>query len=156
MEVSLLDLLDFPVILFTAGVGSRHAVSRVVVRSIMSIPNGINVSRELQLQDELRSTKDELSRVMQTLKNLHVRKKELEEKIDTVKTELKLLNESHSSSTKFEVDSFSWSKDLNKTLKSVFNIEEFRSYQKAAINATMSNLDVILIMPTGKFSFKLS
>ncbi len=117
----------------------------------MSIPNGINVSRELQLQDELRSTKDELSKVMQTLKNLHVRKNELEEKIDTVKTELKMLNENQSFSTKFEADSFSWSNDLSKTLKSVFNIKEFRSYQKAAINATMSNLDVILIMPTGRF-----
>lgn len=114
------------------------------------VPNGVSVPRTLQLQDELRTTKDELSKVIETLKNLHIRRKELEEKVDTLKTELEMLNDTESSWKNFEGDSFSWSSELTKTLKSVFKLDTFRSYQKAAINATMSGLDVILIMPTGK------
>ncbi|ODM89726.1 ATP-dependent DNA helicase Q1 [Orchesella cincta] len=82
----------------------------------------------MQLQEELRQTKDELTKVTETLKKLQVRKRELDKKVGDLKTELKLLNETESSWTKFEGESFSWSAELRKT---------------------MSGLDVILIMPTG-------
>lgn len=115
-----------------------------------NVPNGVSVHRTLQLQEELRTTKDELSKVTEKLKSLLERKKELTEKVSTIKTELKLLNEAESTPwTSFEGDSFGWSDEMKKTLKSIFHIDDFRSYQKAAINATMSGLDIILIMPTG-------
>ncbi|CAG9771389.1 unnamed protein product [Ceutorhynchus assimilis] len=42
-----------------------------------------------------------------------------------------------------------WSKEVYKILKSNFKFDEFRSNQLAAINATLSKQDVLLIMPTG-------
>lgn len=44
---------------------------------------------------------------------------------------------------------FPWHKNLQKTLKSVFQLDTFRSQQLAAINITLSKHDCILIMPTG-------
>eukprot|EP01134_Creolimax_fragrantissima_P000323 CFRG0323T1 len=45
---------------------------------------------------------------------------------------------------------FPWTKKLHEALKSVFKINgPLRSMQRAAINATLSNEDVFLIMPTG-------
>lgn len=125
-------------------------IRRRYYQAMTSLANGVSAPRSVQLQDELRSTKDELSKVMETLKSLQLRKKELDEKIGSLKNELKILNETQSSWTKYEDESFSWSEDMRETLTTVFGIDDFRSYQKAAINATMSGLDVILIMPTGE------
>ena len=44
---------------------------------------------------------------------------------------------------------FPWNTQVLYTLKSVFKIDAFRPLQRSCINATLSNQDVILIMPTG-------
>ena len=44
---------------------------------------------------------------------------------------------------------FPWSKRLRKVLSLVFKLNRFSPLQHETINATMSNEDVILIMPTG-------
>lgn len=120
---------------------------------VIKIDDGVHVPRALELQDELMTAKKELGEVTEAIKKLQIRRKELEKRVGDLKGELKFLNEAEQSWAKFETDSFSWSKDLKNTLNSVFKIEDFRSYQKAAINATMSGLDVILIMPTGNYCF---
>ncbi|EDO32632.1 predicted protein, partial [Nematostella vectensis] len=44
---------------------------------------------------------------------------------------------------------FSWSQEVEAALKNVFKIDTFRHLQLECINATMSGVDCILIMPTG-------
>lgn len=44
---------------------------------------------------------------------------------------------------------FPWYQNVQKTLKTVFQIDTFRSQQLAAINITLSKHDAIIIMPTG-------
>ena len=44
---------------------------------------------------------------------------------------------------------FPWSKGINEALRDKFKLEKFRPLQLAAINASLSKHDVILIMPTG-------
>lgn len=44
---------------------------------------------------------------------------------------------------------FPWHQKVQKTLKTVFKLDTFRSQQLAAINITLSKHDAILIMPTG-------
>lgn len=44
---------------------------------------------------------------------------------------------------------FAWYQDVQKTLKTIFKLDKFRSQQLAAINITLSKHDAILIMPTG-------
>ncbi|XP_043569369.1 ATP-dependent DNA helicase Q1 [Chiloscyllium plagiosum] len=44
---------------------------------------------------------------------------------------------------------FPWSQKVDETLKSVFKLQTFRPLQLQAINVTMSEKDIFLIMPTG-------
>ena len=44
---------------------------------------------------------------------------------------------------------YPWSKRVREVLSLVFKLNGFRPLQHETINATMSNEDVILIMPTG-------
>lgn len=44
---------------------------------------------------------------------------------------------------------FPWSKNIKEKLKTIFNIDKFRSQQLETINVTMSKIDVILVAPTG-------
>lgn len=44
---------------------------------------------------------------------------------------------------------FPWHKNVQKVLKTVFQLDTFRSQQLAAINITLSKQDAIIIMPTG-------
>ena len=45
--------------------------------------------------------------------------------------------------------SFSWSREMRDTLFLVFGYRDFRSTQRAIINATLARRDVFVIMPTG-------
>jgi ATP-dependent DNA helicase Q1 len=83
------------------------------------------------------------------LKQLTQRKRDLDKKVKDLKAELDLLNESESGVTQFDRDDFPWGGKMMSVLRDVFRIQDFRSHQKVAVNATMSGLDLILIMPTG-------
>lgn len=45
---------------------------------------------------------------------------------------------------------FSWSKEVQAKLCSVFQLSKFRPLQQAAINLSMSGKDLFLVMPTGR------
>ncbi|KRT83393.1 helicase [Oryctes borbonicus] len=47
------------------------------------------------------------------------------------------------------LDEFPWSKKIQEVLENTFHLEKFREHQIAAINATLSKKDTILLMPTG-------
>lgn len=109
-----------------------------------------NITTVSRLQDELRSSKKELATVSEQLQQLGARKWELQKRVEDIKSELNLLNENESSSmSKYHGDDFPWSQEMQTKLKTVFNIQNFRSHQKAGINATMLGADLILVMPTG-------
>ncbi|XP_039524337.1 ATP-dependent DNA helicase Q1 isoform X1 [Pimephales promelas] len=50
----------------------------------------------------------------------------------------------------YEESDFSWSKEVQAKLCSVFQISKFRPLQQAAINLSMSGKDLFLVMPTGR------
>lgn len=47
------------------------------------------------------------------------------------------------------IDEFPWSEKIKEVLVKTFGLQEFREHQLAAINATLSKKDLILLMPTG-------
>ncbi|XP_056605298.1 ATP-dependent DNA helicase Q1 isoform X3 [Triplophysa dalaica] len=49
-----------------------------------------------------------------------------------------------------EESDFSWSKEVQGELMSVFKLSKFRPLQRAAINLSMSGKDLFLVMPTGR------
>ena len=49
----------------------------------------------------------------------------------------------------FDNEGFEWSRELSRTLERVFGHRQFRQNQRAIVNATMSQRDVFVIMPTG-------
>ena len=55
----------------------------------------------------------------------------------------------HTQSVDWENGHFEWSEKLGSVLKSRFKLDSFRPLQLSAINATLSEQDAILIMPTG-------
>ncbi|CAG7822773.1 unnamed protein product [Allacma fusca] len=114
-----------------------------------SSESGMLVPQSVRLQDDLRSAKEELTQTISQIKKLQERKRELDGRISNIKCELDMLSKGGSASAQYEVDTFPWSDEMMSKLRSVFKIEDFRSYQKAAVNATMNNLDCLLIMPTG-------
>ncbi|KAJ2737555.1 ATP-dependent DNA helicase sgs1, partial [Coemansia sp. BCRC 34301] len=48
-----------------------------------------------------------------------------------------------------EQANYHWTRDVYKTLRTVFKMKEFRSRQLEAINATLQGKDVFVLMPTG-------
>uniref|UniRef100_A0A673KG68 ATP-dependent DNA helicase n=1 Tax=Sinocyclocheilus rhinocerous TaxID=307959 RepID=A0A673KG68_9TELE len=50
----------------------------------------------------------------------------------------------------YEESDFSWSKEVQAKLCSVFQLSNFRPLQRAAINLSMSGKDLFLVMPTGR------
>ncbi|KAK3517902.1 hypothetical protein QTP70_027310 [Hemibagrus guttatus] len=50
----------------------------------------------------------------------------------------------------YEESDFSWSKDVEAKMATVFKLSKFRPLQRAAINLSMSGRDLFLVMPTGR------
>ena len=102
---------------------------------------------------ELVSVEDELEILLQRQEKLLKRKKSLEYQRDEVKCSLpvnsKLISQSEAQFTDWEKGDFPWNSSVIKTLKSTFNIDQFRPLQSSCINATLSGKDTFLIMPTG-------
>lgn len=105
-----------------------------------------NISR---LQQDLTSKKEEVKQISEELNKLNARKRKLVKELKSIEEELDFLSGHESSHSQFEGDQFPWSREMMLKLKSVFKIDTFRSHQKAAINATLSKIDCLLIMPTG-------
>ncbi|XP_041713422.1 ATP-dependent DNA helicase Q1 isoform X1 [Coregonus clupeaformis] len=51
---------------------------------------------------------------------------------------------------RYENDDFPWSTELEQNLKDAFQLSKFRPLQLKAINLSMSNKDLFLVMPTGR------
>ncbi|RWS27579.1 hypothetical protein B4U80_01150 [Leptotrombidium deliense] len=95
----------------------------------------------------LQEAKEELETVVKQIRDLKKRKGELEDEIWRLEDVLNAA--SHGMEQEFDNDSYPWSGDLKKKLKEVFKIDDFRVLQRACINATLSKIDCLLILPTG-------
>ncbi|KAI1291828.1 ATP-dependent DNA helicase Q1 [Halotydeus destructor] len=100
-------------------------------------------------QQQLREATEEFNIVKDEINKLQARKRQLQEKIDSIKLALNSEGDPNSVKRKYDRSDFKWSTELEEKLKSVFRIDEFRSFQRPAINATLNKVDCLLIMPTG-------
>ena len=104
----------------------------------------------LKKQDELQKRKQTLEQRKDSLKRIS---KPLENipslDLRTHASSLITHNTTTNSCTNWENGKFPWSAAVATTLKSTFNIDQFRPLQSSCVNATLSNEDTILIMPTG-------
>uniref|UniRef100_A0A915HHU3 DNA 3'-5' helicase n=1 Tax=Romanomermis culicivorax TaxID=13658 RepID=A0A915HHU3_ROMCU len=98
---------------------------------------------------ELNRISEELTDIDGRLLELKKRRQELQSKKQQLEQKLKLSTESREVIKDFSTEDFPWSPNVRHILKSTFIMENFRDYQLAVINATLSNEDVILIMSTG-------
>ncbi|KAJ8938071.1 hypothetical protein NQ318_014552 [Aromia moschata] len=78
------------------------------------------------------------------------RKKFYQQKKEDLKTQYNLAKiKNRSDATEWIEKKFEWSETLLKLLREKFKFRDFRAKQLAAINATLSKKDVLLLMPTG-------
>ncbi|KAK3927929.1 ATP-dependent DNA helicase Q1 [Frankliniella fusca] len=100
-------------------------------------------------EEELAAIDHELSQVASEIENLRNRQQYLLQRKESIKGRLLSLKSERVSSKDWNGTDFPWSKKLESTLKEVFNISEFRPFQRATMNAVLSKEDTILLMPTG-------
>lgn len=73
----------------------------------------------------------------------------LESERDDLKSQYNLERSKRESEIDWTSTDFKWAIQAQEILKQRFHLNEFRPKQLAAINATLSNKDVLLLMPTG-------
>ena len=91
------------------------------------------------------------------IKEITVQKLQLEHRLEKLKSKRKELKATYNTKLRNELDhwtawsdaSYPWSSNVDIILKDKFSLSAFRPQQLAAINATLSKKDVILLMPTG-------
>lgn len=104
------------------------------------------------LQNDLSRVKNEKSLIVEEIGRLQQQRRKLSEKIDEIKLEIETIQSQTNHRDireKFSNETYEWSQKAQSLLESVFGLKEFRFHQLAAINAVLSGLDVLLIMPTG-------
>ncbi|XP_060516387.1 ATP-dependent DNA helicase Q1-like [Cylas formicarius] len=95
------------------------------------------------IESELKNLEEEQCKIMNKIKILKGAKEELQQ--ERKKARIKNRPEA----TQWIEKKFSWSDRVDELLKEKFKFKNFRSRQLAAINATLSGKDVLLVMPTG-------
>lgn len=100
-------------------------------------------------EDEIAVIDFELKQIEYEMQKLEDRKQILTQRKEKLKDDALLKRSLSVSKKDWTKEDFSWSKDLRKALKDVFKIDKLRELQLPTMNAIMSNVDVILIMPTG-------
>ncbi|KAJ8986208.1 hypothetical protein NQ317_009914 [Molorchus minor] len=98
-----------------------------------------------------------LNKIEMSLKQLEEEKRKISNRIRILTSEKEDLRNQYSLSkvrnrsdtTEWVKNKFEWSENLLKLLMEKFKFQDFRSKQLAAINATLSKKDVLLLMPTG-------
>ena len=101
------------------------------------------------IETELIIVQSELETLLQKQEQLLERKEELKSQIDSLENSRLQDKNAELRSIDWEEGEFPWTPNVFTTLKSTFKIDKFRPLQASCINATLSNKDTILIMPTG-------
>ncbi|CAH1103321.1 unnamed protein product [Psylliodes chrysocephalus] len=98
-----------------------------------------------------------LNRIEQNIQELQRKKAQIISKLKILETEKEDLQNNYKlakiRSSKNEPEwvnkKFDWSDEIFKVLKEKFKFDNFRQKQLAAVNSTLANKDVLLLMPTG-------
>ena len=100
-----------------------------------------------QSRDELNSVMEELTQLDQQIDNLMARRKKL---LKRKKRLEKMLNPDTPTDPKvWDKSDFPWSARVEQVRNTLFGIENFRPLQLEVINAVLSGIDCMVIMPTG-------
>ena len=95
-----------------------------------------------ELDVQIASIDDEIDRLKR-------KKKSLQEKKKAILDEEQKAKEKSLQSQNWKTRSFAWSQNVSEILTDTFGLSSFRSHQLETINASLSGLDVFLVMPTG-------
>ncbi|XP_065209170.1 ATP-dependent DNA helicase Q1-like [Planococcus citri] len=102
------------------------------------------------LEEELKTVSKNLREVEAKIRILQEKREELRKRKDLLADTISLQKSKElGSDSKWDSEDYPWYPKLSQKLKDVFKISSFRPNQLAAINATLSKQDVIVIMPTG-------
>lgn len=110
-----------------------------------------------ELKDQLSALNIQLEYVGSEISHLMQQQSQLQKQKEMIEKKLKFKNESTLSKSTFDNETakirwgktFKWDYEVNKVLKKVFKLNEFRPLQREVINATMQGKDLLLIMSTG-------
>ncbi|XP_053684991.1 ATP-dependent DNA helicase Q1-like [Sabethes cyaneus] len=91
----------------------------------------------------------ELEEIDLKISQLRARRKQLEQLQERLHIHKVQENSNLLVEKKWDAENFHWSDRVRTVLKDVFHMEKFRAQQLAAINAVLSQNDVILLAPTG-------
>jgi ATP-dependent DNA helicase Q1 len=120
-------------------------------------------SQEEQIDKELETVESECSKLFKKVKKLEQELEEVKKQYSKASNKLKTLKRSRcDQENKHKIEAtnrnlnsewierqFKWSDTIKKLVKEKFHFDSFRPKQLAAINATLSKKDVLLVMPTG-------
>ncbi|PAV78291.1 hypothetical protein WR25_06733 [Diploscapter pachys] len=111
-------------------------------------------SKNSKLSAKLSRIEEELKLVDAEILKLRQRKVELQTERALVESEIESLVDSRQNATgspgdDWDNDNFPWSAEARKILKEVFQLSDFRQYQRAAVNAVLKKEDTIVVMSTG-------
>ncbi len=112
-----------------------------------------------ELSEELSKIEEQIGSIENEIKYLIGEKHKLLERRDLIRAQLQSIDDLNTCSMIQQADiesdidwengRFPWTDELSLKLLSKFSISSFRHLQLSCINATLSNHDVILLMPTG-------
>lgn len=103
----------------------------------------------LEIDTELASVQTELERLLHRQEKLQEKRSLLTAQLESIRAVKQQEENTRLQGIDWENGVFPWTDKVQTTLKSFFKLNSFRHLQLSSINATLSNRDSILIMPTG-------
>ena len=101
-----------------------------------------------QRAKQLRDAKKEYDEITSQISLLKAKQREVAARIERLQDTSGQSN-SFRGEEYYDNDNFEWSKKLMEKCREIFKIKQLRFLQRPAINATLSGVDCLLIMPTG-------
>lgn len=115
-------------------IADENDIKSEVLASQMEVQN---------IDHELGTIETEINRLLSQQKSLQTKKQKLQKTVERLQHQLKTKD------LKWDTDKHPWSEKLFSLLQQQFHLDGFRPLQKETMNVTLSNIDCILIMPTG-------
>lgn len=100
-------------------------------------------------ESNLEQVEKELKIVVRELQILQGRKQSLEARREKLRDAIQQRKSAHLAQRDWDNNDFPWSKELENIQKTVFKIPSLRAHQLPTMNAVLSGIDSILVMPTG-------
>ncbi|CAB3253873.1 unnamed protein product [Arctia plantaginis] len=102
-----------------------------------------------ELEKDLNKVDQEISEVDAEIVKWKNRQRVLHEKKTSLKNCINKLKSESLATVDWAGTTYEWSDEVEKVLKNVFNINQFRPKQLSAINSTLAGQHAIVVMPTG-------